>query len=259
MVTHSISYRRILNKMGYYAYQNGLIHNHLNQEGGWDSHLIKCRSFINRALEYYNPEIVTVLGSGWLLDLPLAEMLEKVRKIYLVDIIHPPEVLKQAGELENVFIVEQDITGGLIEAVWNTKRKFTFLHKLKSLESIAITEYVPDFDPGIVISLNILTQLESRLIDFLKKRSDIREDEFSSFRKQIQEKHIDFLMKHRSVIITDYAEVITKNNGEITTVSTLVAELPRGRFSDEWIWDFDLKGHDYYNSRSVIKVVSIAL
>ena len=144
-MTHSISYRRILNKMGYYAYQNGLIYNHLNQEGGWDSHLASCRSFINRALEYYNPEIVTVLGSGWLLDLPLAEMLEKIRKIYLVDIIHPPEVVKQAGELENVIIVEQDITGGLIEAVWNTTRKCTFFNKLKSLESITIPEYITGF------------------------------------------------------------------------------------------------------------------
>jgi hypothetical protein len=258
-MTHSISYRRILNKMGYYAYQNGLIHNHLNQEGGWDSHLANCRSFINKALEYYNPEIVTVLGSGWLLDLPLAEMLEKVRKIYLVDIIHPPEVVKQAGELDNVFIVEQDITGGLIEAVWNTKRKFTFLNKLKSLESITIPEYVPNFDPGIVISLNILTQLESRLIDFLKKRSGIPEEDFSLFRQRIQEKHIDFLLKHRSVIITDYEEVVTKQNGEITTVTTLIAKLPKGRISEEWTWDFDLKGHDYYNSRSVINVVSIAL
>ena len=66
VMTHSISYRRILNRMGYYDYQNGLIYNHLNQEGGWDSHLDHCRNFINRALDYYKPEKVTVLGSGWL-------------------------------------------------------------------------------------------------------------------------------------------------------------------------------------------------
>jgi hypothetical protein len=258
-MTHSIAYRRILNKMGYYAYQSGLIYNHLSQQGGWDSHLDCCRSFIKRALEFYRPDTVTVLGSGWLLDLPLAEMLEKTIKIYLVDIVHPPEVVKQAGDLENVFIVEQDVTGGLIEEVWNATKKFTFLRKMKSLESITIPEYSPGFDPGLVISLNIITQLESRLLDWLKKRSDISEDEFFTFRKIIQERHIAFLMKHKSVILTDYAEIVTKKSGEITTVSTLIPELPKGKFSGEWTWDLDLKGHDYYNSSSMMKVVSVAL
>jgi len=245
--------------MGYYAYQNGLIYNHLNQEGGWDAHLASCRSFINRAVEYHKPEKVTVLGSGWLLDLPLAEILEKTERVYLVDIVHPPEVIKQAGDLENVFIIEQDITGGLIEEVWGKACKCPFIKKLKSLDSITIPEYTLDFDPGIVISLNILTQLESRLLDYLKKRSAISEEELSRFRKGIQEKHIDFLKKHKSVLITDYVEVVTKKTGEITINPSLLAQLPKGQFSEKWTWDIDLKGRDYYNSRRVMKVVSVAL
>jgi len=66
-------------------------------------------------------------------------------------------------------------------------------------------------------------------------------------------------MKHRSVIITDYAEVITRKSGVSATIKTLFAELPQGKFNEEWMWDFDLKGHENYNSRSVIKVVSVAL
>lgn len=245
--------------MGYYAYQNGLIYNHLNQEGGWDSHLARCRSFINRALEYYKPEKVTVLGSGWLLDLPLAELIEKTEKIYLVDIVHPPEVIKQVKDFEKVVIVEQDITGGLIERVWCTSRECNFINKLKSLKSIVVPEYIPDFDPGLVISLNLLTQLETRLIECLKKRSVIGEDEFHGFRKEIQEKHLRFLMKHSSVLITDYEEVVTKKNGIETAFHSLIAEPPEGKFSEEWTWDIDLKGSDYYNSRRVMKVVSVAL
>jgi len=245
--------------MGYYAYQNGLIYNHLNQEGGWDGHLDSCRKFINRALEFYEPEKVTVLGSGWLLDLPLAEMLENTSRVYLVDIIHPPEVVKQAGALKNVILVEQDISGGLIEEIWNITREFSLFRRLKSLESITIPEFIPDFDPGLVISLNILTQIESQLLDCIKKRSVISEEELSHFRKGLQEKHIDFLRRHRSVLITDYAEVITKKSGEVTTIPSLFAELPQGKFNEEWTWNFDLKGHENYNSRSVIKVISVAL
>jgi len=245
--------------MGYYAYQSGLIYNHLNQEGGWDGHLNSCRRFINRALEHYKPDTVTVLGSGWLLDLPLAEMLEKTSRVYLVDIVHPPEVVRQAGSLENVVLVEKDITGGLIEEVWNKTGKFSLFRKLKSLESITIPEFSLDFDPGFIISLNILTQLESQLLNCIKKRSAISEEEIFRFRKAIQEKHIDFLRKHKSLIITDYAEVIIKKSGESQTNPTLFTELPEGKFKEDWTWDFDLKGHENYNSRSIIKVVSVAL
>jgi hypothetical protein len=256
-MTHPISYRRILTRMGYYAYQNGLIYNDLKQEGGWDSHLALCRNFIKKAMDYYQPDRVTVLGSGWLLDLPLAEMLEKTGTIYLVDIVHPPEVVKQAGELKNVFLVEKDITGGLIDEVWNATRQFSVFRKLKSLESIRIPEFDPGFDPGVVISLNILTQLETLLIKWLKKKTDASEADFLKFRKAIQEKHLDFLARHRSVLITDYAEVVIKKSGETSSIPTLFVTLPQGHSTEEWTWDFDLKGQENYNSRSVIKVISL--
>ena len=257
-MTHSLSYRRILSKMGYYAYQNGLIYNDLNQEGGWDGHLTHCRNFIIRMLENYKPSAITVLGSGWLLDLPLAEILEKTGMIYLVDIVHPPEVVRQAGELEKVVLVEQDITGGLIEEVWNATRKFSFFRKLKSLRSIEIPEFVPAFNPGLVISLNILTQLETRLLEWLKKRSSAEEDELLLFRKRIQERHIEFLLKNKSILISDYEEVVTKKNGKINSIPTLFAAIPPGQFMEEWTWDFDLRSHENYNSTSVIKVRALA-
>lgn len=257
-MTHSVSYRRILNRMGYYAYQNGLIYNHLNQEGGWDSHLVHCRDFITRALDYYKPERVTVLGSGWLLDLPLAEMLEKTQTIYLVDIIHPPEVIRQAGTMKNVTLVELDITGGLIEGIWQKTGSFSLFKKKLSSEALAIPEFEPSFDPGMVISLNIMTQLEAQLIDWLKKKSNTKEEDLSHFKTGIQNSHINFLLKHRSVLITDYAEVVSKRSGETLTIRTLLADVPSARFTEEWTWNFDLRGRDFYNSRSVIKVMAAA-
>jgi hypothetical protein len=256
-MTHSISYRRVLNKMGYYNYQNGLIYRHLNQENGWDYHLERCREFIIKEMDFYKPEKITVLGSGWLLELPLAEMIERTEKICLVDIIHPPDVISQSGNLINVELSEQDITGGLIVEVWDKTRRHSFLNRMKSLDNITIPEYRPDFDPGMVISLNILTQLESLLIDYIRKRSKIMEEEFLSFRAEIQKKHIDFLKKHRSILISDYAEVMTNKSGVSITNSTIVTDIPDGNFKEEWIWDFDLKGSDYYNNKSVMKVIAI--
>jgi len=90
-MTQSLSYRRILHKMGYYNYQRGLIYHHLDEEGSWNDHLRKCRSFILEAVERYKPPVVTILGSGWLLDLPLSEITAMATTINLVDIVHPPD------------------------------------------------------------------------------------------------------------------------------------------------------------------------
>jgi hypothetical protein len=247
----------MLSKMRYYSYQNGLIYHHVNQEGGWESHQEHCRSFILKALELYKPEKITILGSGWLLDLPFAELIERTGRVCLIDIIHPPDVISQVGSYTNVELIEQDVTGGLIEEVWQKTGKFSVFKKLKSLENIIVPEFKPDGDPGMVISLNILTQLESLLLDFLKKRSKIKEEEFNLFRTEIQRKHIDFLRKHRSVLITDYAEVITDRSGSVKTIPTLVTDLPPGQFTEEWTWNFDQTGADLYNSRSQFKIVAL--
>ncbi len=256
-MTRTTSYRRMLSRMGYYNYQSGLIYHHINQEGGWENHQEHCRSIIIKALELFKPEKVTVLGSGWLLDLPLAELIERTQKVYLVDIVHPPDVITQVERFENVELIEQDVTGGLIEEVWQKGRNFGLFNKMRSLENINVPEFKPDFDTGMIISLNILTQLESLIVDFIKKRSKIEEENLNRFRAEIQKKHIDFLMRNRSVLISDYAEVITSRVGDIKTIPTLFTDLPVCRFREKWTWNFDQTGSDFYNSISQFKMVAL--
>jgi hypothetical protein len=257
-MNHPDSYKRILARMGYYDYLNGLIYRHLNQEGGWDSHLIKCRNYILKMVKYFKPKKITVLGSGWLLELPVAELLEITGEIILVDIIHPPEVVKQAGAFKNVTLIEADVTGGLIEEVWNKASGFSLFRKSLKLYEIPVPEYKPDFDPGLVISLNLLTQLESLLVDYLKKKINAGDDEYLVFRQAIQAKHIEFLMKHKSLLVSDIEEVFTDRSGEKRVVATLVTKIPGGDFSEEWMWSFDLKGADNYNSTSYMNVIARA-
>jgi hypothetical protein len=255
---YSNYYKRLLSKLGYYDYQSRLIFRHLNQEGGWDSHNENCRRFILRALELYKPEKVTVLGSGWLLELPLAELAERTDKVFLVDIVHPPDVVSQTAVLKNVVLVENDVTGGLIEEVCKELQNYPFLKRMKSLENIKIPEYKPDFDPGLVISLNILTQLESLPVDYLRSRARIPEEEYSRFRSAIQGSHLGFLKKHPSILISDTAEIFTDRKGQEESVPTLLTELPSGRLTEHWTWDFDLKGIDNYTRRSVMNVIAVA-
>jgi hypothetical protein len=258
-MAHTESYRRILSRMGYYNYQRGLIFHHLNEGGGWNSHLKNCRNFILKAVDFYKPSIITVLGSGWLLDLPLKEIIDTVTEINLVDIIHPPEVKEQVADLKKVILREEDISGGLIEEVWKKSGKKTFLNRLKSLEVIEIPEYLPKFNTGMVISLNILTQLESLPLEFLKERTRGNDEGYLRFRREVQSKHISFLKKHKSVLITDLSEIVTESSGNVREIKSVLVDLPENVFKEEWTWNFDLKKSDYYNKSSVFNMVALVL
>jgi hypothetical protein len=244
--------------MGYYDYQQGLIVNHLKQGDGWHNHEKRCREFILKAADYYSPEKITVLGSGWLLDVPLAELADRTAQICLFDIVHPPEVRDQVGRFKNVELSEQDITGGLIDNVWRSAGKRTFLNKIRSLAEIEIPEFKLE-NPGMVISLNILTQLESMPLRLLGKKARIVESDLFNFRKKIQESHLNFLTRHKSLLITDTAEIFTDSSGKISEVRTAIADLPKGRMKETWRWDFDLKGSDFNMKRSVMEVSAIIL
>lgn len=258
-MSYSDTYRRILGRMGYYDYQSGLIYRHLKQESGWDSHLNRCREYVLRTIRIHKPEKITVLGSGWLLELPVAEISEKVSELVLVDIVHPPDVIQQVRTLKNVKIIESDVSGGLIEEVYRKVKATPLLKRLDNLDGLVIPDYLPDGDPGIVISMNLLTQLEVLPVRFLEKKARISSEEMLEFRKKVQQKHLEFLSRHRSVLVSDYEEVSTSKSGETNSVRTLVADLPDGFDVEKWTWNFDLKGSDFYNSRSVMKVVAMTL
>lgn len=258
-MTFDTAYRRILHRMGYYNYQQGLIYHHLDQEGGWESHLQNSRSFILKAARRLKPRKVTVLGSGWLLDFPLMEVSEMVDELCLVDIVHPPQVIDQAGSLANVTLREEDVTGGLVREVWKRSAGRLFFNRLRSLRAIRIPEYKPPEDPGMVVSLNILTQLETLPLEFIRKRTKAPEEEYSGFRGEVQKKHMDFLLKHPAVLITDFSEIITDSTGSTSEKSSIVTDLPGGQYREEWTWHFEQKRPDFYTRRSDFKVLAMII
>lgn len=236
----SPSYRRMLSRMGYYDYQHGLIVNRLNQNNGWDAHLARCREFIMKSVDIVKPSKVTILGSGWLMEVPLMEIAEKAESVVLVDIVHPPDVLRQTAGLKNVGILEHDVTGGLVKEVWEKAGKRTWFNRLRTLGTIVVPDYIPESNPGLVISVNLITQLETLPERMLRKKSKAGEEEFEGFRRKVQEKHLEFLLRHQSVIITDQSEILSDPKSGTRERKTLYADLPPGRLRDEWIWDFDL-------------------
>ncbi|HVN59049.1 MAG TPA: hypothetical protein VMT63_12170 [Bacteroidales bacterium] len=258
-MAYSEKQKRILARMGYFDYQNGLIYRKLNQGKGWSRHLENCRDFILRAVDRYKPGTVTVLGSGWLLDLPLKELTERSCKVNLVDIVHPPEARKQVAQLADVSLTEADVTGGLIWEVWDKTSGFPFFNKPLSPDGIEIPDGVVPGNSDMVISLNIMSQLETLLLRRLREKSRFTGEDYLSFRKKIQKKHLDLLQKNFSLLITDTSEVFVDKKGNESEIESVVIDLPYGELREEWTWDFDLVRSDYYEMSSVLKVVAIVL
>lgn len=257
-MTWQPEYRRILHRMGYYSYQDGLIRRHHDQDEGWLGHERKCRDFILKALDTVRPSTVTVLGSGWLMELPLAEMAEKCSLIRLVDIIHPPGVKEQTAAMGNVELIEDDVSGGIIKEVWNKAGRRTYFNRLDTLRSIEIPGYrLPD-DAGMVISLNILTQIESLPERLLRKKARAGEEEFVEFRKRLQQDHITMLQKYRSVLISDTEEIVIDRRGNRVERQTMLVS-PGQEAAGEWIWDFDLSGYDSSIRKSLFRVKAFLL
>lgn len=254
---NSEQYKRFLNRLGYYNYQEGLIYRHLKQKEGWHSHLNNCRNYILKAVNIAKPAKVTVLGSGWLLDFPLQEIVDMNIPVTLIDIVHPPEAVKQVSALRNVEMIEDDITGGLVHEIWRKTGSIPIFRKHKTLDDIKIPRFRFKGDPGLVISLNILSQLDVLPVKYLKKKSSMQESQFTCFREEIQRKHIECLQKYSSVIITDTEEIFFNRSGESSVVKSIVSEIPEGNYKEEWTWDFDLKGSDYNQKRSILKVTAV--
>jgi hypothetical protein len=255
---NSEKYKRFLNRLGYYSYQEGILFRYLKQDDGWKSHLSRCRDYILKILAEVRPGKVTILGSGWLLDCPLSEITGMNIQVVLIDIAHPPEAAKQVHSLKNVEMVEDDITGGLIYDIWRKTVSIPIFRKLKTLDDIKIPRYRFNGDPGLVISLNILSQLDSLPVKFLRKKSKIPEEQYALFREELQRKHLETLQKYNSILITDTEEIFYKKSGNPEVVKTVFTEIPDGKFREEWTWDFDLKGSDYHLKKSQLKVTAIS-
>ncbi len=246
--------RRILKKMAYLADQEGIIRRYLREQGGWDSHLLKCREYITDRVKAQAISDITILGSGWLLDVPLEELAELCNSVSLVDINHPRQIKRKVKQFKNVRLLKDDITGGLINEVWKICRG-----EAVNLDSIDLPSYSFDSDPGTLISLNILTQTDTLLIDYLIRNINMDIEEQRRFRKRVQASHLNLLKPYPHLLITDFEEdIIDIDTGKIIeTRPLLFTSVPEGKNRQEWEWVFDSSGEYYRRKRVSFKVMAI--
>jgi hypothetical protein len=229
-----LSERIKLQKMGFISDQSGIMRRYIREKQNWDVHIDEVKSFILHSLKTKNKNKVVVLGSGWLLDLPLNELSESFNEVVLIDIYHPKQIQKKAQKYSNITFKSEDITGGLIDFFYSHKKQKALISTIESF-NYSIPE-----NSDFVISLNILCQLHIILTDYLKKFNLYSDQELKMIEKQIQLSHLNMLPKEKSCLITDFEEEIYDEEDNLLGINPLLhVDLPFGNISKNWQWKFD--------------------
>lgn len=247
---------RILRKMGFNNDQEGILRRFLHEQENWDEHLQRSKKYIIDFLDEKKPKKIAVLGSGWLLDVPIEYMNSHCNVIYLIDIRHPRQIKHKYENITEINFVKKDLTGGAIEAV------FTILNTsdnpsedLENLYPPGIS-HLPDVD--CYISVNVLCQLDILILEYIRKFKNITPQSVNAIRQNVQKSHLNSIQKSDFCLITDYKELVYSRTNELTANNPLLfTELPESGYYDEWIWHFDTQMTYYPNRKTYFKVKAI--
>jgi hypothetical protein len=199
-----------------------------------------------------------VLGSGWLLDVPLDELRHKFEHVYLVDIHHPPQIRKKVEGLKGVELLEEDLSGGAIEQVWSLLRKNKgSIPATRLVGEISLNPPLAGRQADALISVNLLNQLDIILCDHIRRKLPFQQELSVSFRAAIQAFHLEWLTKKPGCLVTDTTEHRIPHKGTASSKPLLYTDLPEGIRRDSWEWDFDSRGTYHPGSRTRMEVQAV--
>jgi len=249
---------KLRRKFGFGSDHAGIISRYLNEEKNWFEHLNNTKRIILENTHEKNKNICMIIGSGWCLDVPAEELSKMFNKVFLVDIIHPRQVVHKMKKFPNVEFLTLDISG-FLEPLYQYKRTYqrnVYLYELlnKHDEISFIKKYNPDF----VVSVNILSQLAFFPDKYIERYGLSSKKEQSLIRELIEKRHLEILPEGKSVLITDYYESEYNLNGNfIRGRERLSVPLPKEKIIKEWVWDFDLSGNYYTGNPVKFKVAAL--
>jgi hypothetical protein len=242
--------------MGYKADNQGIMNRYINVNGAWESHLLRTRQFILKSLAGKQLNNLDVLGSGWLLDLPLEELAGMAGHIRLYDLMHPSQVLHRLKRYSHVNPVQADITGGAVINAYQAVKEYK-KHGVKlPPEKICDASFRFPSDSDCIISLNVYSQIGQMITDFLKDKIPYETEEADCIIFLLQQAHLKLLTPGKSLLISDIREEYFDANGILTGGREHVkCPFPVAEPAESWEWQFDPTG-EYINGRKTVLQVN---
>jgi hypothetical protein len=251
---------KLVREMGFIQQSQGLIERYIAVDGAWEDHLERTRNFILQTLAGRKVEHLAILGSGWLLDVPLEGLAEISGHIRLYDAIHPAQVLHRIKRFPHITAIAADITGGCMQLA----RQAVSLYRKKGQktmpEMLAGCCFKPDPIPDCIISLNLLSQIGEMIVSYLQESIPYTPEEANRIIWLLQKAHLELLLQSRSCLITDVREISTDLQGTRPEESRelLQITLPEIPGTQSWIWRFDPNGgyNPGINTRLEVKAMA---
>jgi hypothetical protein len=217
----------------------------------WKHHLVQSKAAVLAAAQAcLERETAVILGSGLLLDVPLADLAAAFKQVILVDIIHLPQVRRLARRHANVRLENQDIS----------TIAFRLFECLETGQTTLPEPVAMDFSfvpaPSLVVSLNLLSQLPVIPGRCVRQRMPaVGEEALRQWSQRIVETHIATLkdLTCDACLITDHAYVQQGPHGAREAGSTLYGMvLPDPQSS--WAWQIAPRGELSRDDAKELKV-----
>lgn len=228
-----------LKRLGFIGDQLGIAHRFHTEGTGWSHHLSKTGSSIVSSLTDSSKNRIAILGSGWLLDIPLEKILQLVVHIYLVDINHPKPIRHKWEKNPKITFIEADVTGGGATLFWDIlKGKVDESEALKAAAELKTGLDIPDVD--LIFSVNILSQLANIPAERVKDHNKLSPGVASQLVNCIQQNHLEWLRSKNGILIADFEEELYNEEDRLCGVNQLCYISPKEwQQIDRWRWKFD--------------------
>lgn len=203
----------------------------------WAPHLARSKDAVRRAIEAVSAarrKSALIFGSGLLLDMPLGELEDAFERVLLVDLIQPWRARLAAALRPKLRLIEHDAT----EALAPLDRA---IEAGEPLPDIRPARFLDDPTIGLVVSLNLASQLPYVPLKYLETMAVADEAARETFARRLIERHVDYLRAFAAagattLLIADVERVLLDRAGaEVGRVSAVHdATLPAG--GEEWDW-----------------------
>jgi hypothetical protein len=156
------------------------------------------------------------------------------RDVVLADVVHLPEVRKRIRQYKNARTIQGDITNVAETLFWNVQQGRNELPVSKPT--------IPEIDAstGLVISLNILSQLSTIPQDYVRKKlPEYDEETIAAWCDQIHEAHYHALqaMPCEVCLIADHEYVYKNKEGSVIEQGSTIGSLSLSRPDASWWWE----------------------
>jgi hypothetical protein len=192
----------------------------------WTPHLIASRqALLASARRAASHRRALVLGSGPLLDVPLAELAAQFESVWLVDIVHPWSSRLAARRYRNVRLIEQDLTNSLARLPGAPTAPTLFL-------------YEPEVD--WVASVNLVSQLGNQPVQWLARhRPDLNANALADYSQTLIRQHLAWLVRFDApvCILADLRQCRLDRDGRPVEIRDFAAFLEGWQIDAQWRWD----------------------